>query len=54
MACQSKYGNKVMPANLFHYENMPNQIYWKFHHQKQKPDKNSGIFCISAQNIDCG
>ena len=37
-----------------HYENMPIQIYWKFYHQKMKfSDKNSDIFHISAQNIDC-
>ena len=44
-------------VSLFHYENTPIQIYWKIHHQK-KPwkfsDKNSDIFRISAQNIDCG
>ena len=40
-----------------HYENMPNQIYWK---QKSPPKTenfqihNSDIFHISAQNIDCG
>ena len=34
---------------------MPIQIYWKFYHQKWKfSDKNSDIFHISAQNIDCG
>ena len=39
-----------------HYENMPIQIYWKFHHQKLSffLDKNSDIFHISAKNIDCG
>ena len=36
-----------------HYENKLIQIYWKFYHQK-KSDKNSDIFHISAQNIDCG
>ena len=42
--------------NLDHYENTPIQIYWKFyHHKKWKfSDKNSDIFHISAQNIDCG
>ena len=37
------------------YENMPIQIYWKFcHQQKWKFQiKNSDIFHISAQNIDC-
>ena len=40
---------------MLHYKNMPIQIYWKFHHQKnwQFSDKNSDIFHISAQNIHC-
>ena len=35
---------------------MPIQIYRKFHLQKLKKNqiKNSDIFHISAQNIDCG
>ena len=39
---------------------MPIQIYRKVHHKKKKKknweffDKNSDIFHISAQNIDCG
>ena len=35
---------------------MPIQIYWKFYNQKRKKNqiKNSDIFHISAQNIDCG
>ena len=35
---------------------MPIQIYWKFNHQKNEnfQMKNSDIFHISAQNIDCG
>ena len=35
---------------------MPIQIYWKFYNQKRKniQIKNSDIFDISAQNIDCG
>ena len=39
-----------------HYENKPIQIYWKFYHQKNEnfQIKNSDIFHISAQNIDCG
>ena len=39
-----------------HYENTPIQIYWKFYHKKKWKfsDKNSDIFHISAQNIDCG
>ena len=37
------------------YENTPIQIYWKFHNKNWKfSDKNSNIFHISAQNIDCG
>ena len=48
----------------FHYENKPIQIYRKFHppppppQKKKKTEnfqiKNSDIFHISAQNIDCG
>ena len=39
-----------------HYENKPIQIYWKFYQQKTESFqmKNSKIFHISAQNIDCG
>ena len=39
-----------------HYENMSIQIYGKFNNQKRKKNliKNSDIFHISAQNIDCG
>ena len=39
-----------------HYENMPIQIYWNFHLQKQKifRQKNLIFFYIFAQNIDCG
>ena len=39
-----------------HYENTPIQIYGKFHLQKTEnfQIKNSDIFHISAQNIDCG
>ena len=42
--------------DYMHYENMPTQIYWKFHPQISQDfsDKNSGIFHIFAQNIDCG
>ena len=38
-----------------HYENTPIQINGKFHLQKMKisDKKNSDIFHISAQNIDC-
>ena len=40
---------------LIHYENKPIKIYWKFYHQKKWKfsAKNSDIFHISAQNIDC-
>ena len=47
----------VIKRNLaFHYENTPIQIYRKFHPQKTEnfQIKNSDIFHISAQNIDCG
>ena len=39
-----------------HYENTPIQIYGKFHLQKTEnfQIKNSDIYHISAQNIDCG
>ena len=41
-----------------HYENISSiQIYWEFYHQKwiwKFLDKNSDIFHVSAQNIDCG
>ena len=39
-----------------HYENTPIQKYWKFYNQKREnfQIKNSNIFHISAQNIDCG
>ena len=39
-----------------HYENKPMQIYWKIYYQKNESFqmKNSKIFHISAQNIDCG
>ena len=40
---------------VFHYENTPIQIYWKFHHQQLKVFRqNSDIFHISVQNIDYG
>ena len=39
-----------------YYENTPIQIYWKVNHRKIEnfQTKNSNIFRISAQNIDCG
>ena len=41
---------------LYHYENTPIQIYWKFHHRKWKflDKKILTFFYIFAQNIDCG
>ena len=44
-----------MAASLRHYENMPIQIYWKFHHQKNEnfQIKNSDIF-IFLLKTDCG
>ena len=38
-----------------HYENTSIQIHWKFYNQKKEnfQIKNSNIFYISAQNIDC-
>ena len=51
-AYQNERQRKVY--HMYHYENMPIQIHWKFHHQKLKVlDKNS-IFHISTQNIDYG
>ena len=43
-------------SDLWHNENMPIQTYWKFYNQKKEnfQIKNSDIFHISAQNIDCG
>ena len=43
-------------CGYMHYENTPIQIYRKFHLQKTEnfQIKNSDIFRISAQNIDCG
>ena len=47
---------KYLFSWAIHYENMPIEIYWKFYHQKVKffQIKNSDIFHISAQNMDCG
>ena len=40
----------------YHYENTPIQIYWKILPPKNEnlQIKNSDIFHVSAQNIDCG
>ena len=46
--------NVALLTFCMHYKNTPIQIYRKFHLQKLKiSDKNSDIFHISAQNIDC-
>ena len=53
--CTWCLGRTVFRDN--HYENTPIHIYWKFYNQKKKENfqiKNSDIFHISAQNIDCG
>ena len=48
--------NAHTDLDLSHYKNKPIQIYWKIYHPKKWKfsDKNSDIFLISAQNIDCG
>ena len=45
----------IAVAVYIHYENMPIQIYRKFHLQKLKifKQKNSDILHVFAQNIDC-
>ena len=51
------WGKKILSFILLsHYEKTPIQIYRQFHLQKLKifRYKNSDIFHISAQNIDCG
>ena len=63
-ACANSIRSYQIPQNVVapdrintpHYENTPIQIYRKFHLQKLKnfQIKNSDIFHISAQNIDCG
>ena len=68
MKCQALFSQEIKEIALnairwwknllksTHNENMPIQIYWKFHHQKNEnfQMKNSDIFYISAQIIDCG
>ena len=43
-------------TRISYYENMPNQIYWTFYHQKNEnfQIKDFDILHILAQNIDCG
>ena len=47
---------KIQISLRIHYENIPIQIYWKFYNHKVEnfQIKNSDIFHIPAQNIDCG
>ena len=49
------YTNPLTSTSL-HYENTPIQIFRKFRLKKTEnfQIKNSDIFLISAQNIDCG
>ena len=56
MLHEPKYFNINKVPNHLHYENTPIKKYRKFHLQKLKTFryKNSDIFHISAQNIDCG
>ena len=53
---ESTFSDVVIHLSMYNYENTPIQIYRKFHLQKPKffQVKNSDIFHISAQNIDCG
>ena len=48
--------DQMSNSDLGHYENMPIQMYFKLYHQKNEKFqiKNSDIFHISSQNIDCG
>ena len=41
---------------VFHYENMPIQLYWKFYHQKMKIFRLKILifFIYLLQNIECG
>ena len=54
---RSTQSNCINFSLQFHknYENTPIQIYWKFYNPKKETFqiKNSDIFHISAQNIDC-
>ena len=57
MSIFEEYGAFVRSIlNCLHYENTSVQQYWLFYHQKNEKFqiKNSDIFHISAQNIDCG
>ena len=55
----TEYKNSIssQTERTYHYENTLIQTNWKFHHQKKIENfqiKNTDIFHISAQNIDCG
>ena len=57
-----RFQNQLQPNSLFcclviaHYQNTPIQIYGNFYNQikEKNQTKNTDIFHISAQNIDCG
>ena len=53
---ESTCASAIFNQSSLHYENTPIQICWKFHHRKIEnlQIKNSDIFHISAQYIDCG
>ena len=51
MKCQLKSINVALANTEYHYENMPIQIYSKMENFQIK---NSDIFPISSQSIDCG
>ena len=52
-SCNNQHTNKELCNR--HYENTPIQIYWNIFQQKKEnfQIKNSDIFHIPAQNIDC-
>ena len=56
MTCRYEKAKLVPSFKSIHYENMPIQIYRKISPPKTEnfQIKNSEIFRISAQNIDCG
>ena len=56
LPCGGRKSFSILQSNVVHYENTPIQIYGKFHLRKTEnfQIKNSDIFHISAQNIDCG
>ena len=56
MDSQTHYGMVQRILFRVHYENTPIQIYGIFYNQMKEKNqtKNTDIFHISAQNIDCG